>query len=100
MAWCRIVKSEIESGGKSLFPPYAPLGNVWELTGECGRSFTRPVRYTPPNPDTQLMHGRGKVGNGPRGGWRYRRRQEDALPAPKKVRCPKNCPLLEECKGS
>ena len=80
--WRKVIKADMQSGGgRSMFSPYLPLGNQWELTLECGHIVHRQPRYKPLSES-----GRKPV----RGGWYYRRSEEDALPPPRKVKC-KQC---------
>lgn len=83
--WRKVVEAVLEEGrGKSIFPPYLPMGNEWTLKLECGHSMQYAVRYIPlkDSPFTKGGH-RGYMGFG----WNKRRHSEDALPAPKRVRC-------------
>lgn len=80
--WRKVIKSDLQLGcGKSIFPPYLPLGNVWELELECGHTIYRQPRYKPLEGDMRALYRRG--------GWFYRRSSDDALPAPKRVICQK-----------
>lgn len=81
----KVVEAVFEHGyGKSIFPPYIPLGNEWTLTLECGHKTQYAVRYVPVLKSQFNLPGhRVYMGTG----WNKRRRAEDALPAPKHVRC-------------
>lgn len=81
--WRKVVESELHSGGTSIFPSRLPLGSEWELTLECGHVVPRAVRYRPLEEGERAQFGRPRSDRG----WHYRRNPDDALPAPKKVRC-------------
>lgn len=85
--WRKVTEAKLEHGGKSIFPPYVPLGSVWELALECGHKVNRPVRYN--KDDTPFLGRKGRAS------WWRRRSPADALPAPKKVRC-EVCELKEK----
>lgn len=79
--WRKVVEAIFEhGGGRSIFPPYLPLGNEWTLKLECGHTVQYAVRY---RPVVEKQGHRGYMGFG----WNKRRYAEDALPAPKRVRC-------------
>lgn len=74
-AFKKVVSSELQSGGQSIFGAGVPLGNVWELTLECGHTVHRQPLYTP------LAKGQHKAD------WFHRRSASDVLAPPKKVKC-------------
>jgi len=90
--WRKVVKSDMQTGaGRSIFPPYLPLGNMWELTLECGHIVHRQPRYKP------LADTRRRTSS-QRAGWFYRREAEDALPPPKRVLCERCKALVKPAK--
>lgn len=84
--WRAVLESKLEYGGQSIFPPYLPLGCTWELKLECGHSVYRAVRF---NKDNSRYYNSVRY----KRGWWHRRNPEDALPAPKRVRCERCDPL-------
>lgn len=68
----KVIAVQLHSGGFSAMKPSMRLGNVWELTLECGCKVKRPCRYAPSEKNK-------------RRGWYNRRDAEDVLPPPKLV---------------
>ena len=84
--WRNVTNAELEhAAGNSIFKSHVPLGNVWVLDLECGHQLLYTVRYVKATKDHWHQ---------PKRGWMRRRHAEDALPAPKRVRCPW-CPRLK-----
>jgi len=76
-----VAHAELLIGGQSMVANgNLPLGNVWQLTLECGCVEYRRVRYIP------VTQTRSDFKGHLRGGWYYRRSPEDALPAPRRVK--------------
>jgi hypothetical protein len=73
--WRKVVKAELGEGGqRSIFKEWVTLGCLWILTLECGHVAYRRPHYKPRD-----LHANGAE--------RFRRKAEDALPAPKKINC-------------
>lgn len=73
-AFVKVVKADLQSGGKSIFKSGVPLGSEWELTLACGYKVGRRVNYKPLPPGKRHPH------------WHKRRNPDDALPPPRKVK--------------